>query len=102
MKNLFLLYLLLDAFSGLVLAKFQVIAAISEREIKKKAKKAHFYSILLYKPILKSVKNLFLLCLLIDAHLVLVFAKFQIIAAIFEREIKKKGQKSSFLQYFTV
>ena len=44
--------------------------------------KAYFYSIFLYKPILKSVKNLFLLCLLIDAHLVLVLAKFQVIAAI--------------------
>ena len=42
MKNLFLLCLLIDAHLGLVLAKFEVIAAIFEREIKKKAKKAHF------------------------------------------------------------
>ena len=33
MKNLFLLYLLIDAYLGLVLAKFQVIAAVFEREI---------------------------------------------------------------------
>ena len=102
MKNLFLLCLLIDAHLGLVLAKFQVIAAIFEREIRKKAKKAHFYSILLYKPILKSVRNLFLLCLLIDAHLGLVLAQFQVIAAISEREIKKECQKSSFFQYFTI
>ena len=89
----------LDAHLGLVLAKFQIIAAISDREIKKKAKKAHFYSILLYKPILKSVKNLFLICLLIHAHLGLVLAKFQVIAAIFEREIKKKVNKAHFYQY---
>ena len=96
MKNLFLLCLLLDAHSGVSLAKFQVIAAISKRKIKKRPKKAHFYSILLYKPTLKSVKNLFLLCLLIDAHLGLVLAKFQVIAAIFEREIKKKVKKAHF------
>ena len=86
-ENLFLLCLLKDAHLGLVLAKFQVIAVIFKQEIKKKAKKAHFYSILLYKPIPKSLKNLFLLCLLIDAHLGLVLAKFQVIAAIFEGEI---------------
>ena len=62
----------------------------------KKGKKGCFYSILLYKPILKSVKNLFLLCLLIDAHLGLVLAKFEVIAAIFEREIKKKAKKAHF------
>ena len=70
--------------------------------MKKKAKKVHFYSILLYKPIPKSVKNVILLYLLTDAHLGLVLVKFQVITAIFEREIKKDGQKSSFLQYFTV
>merc|ERR1711946_94279 len=84
---LLLLCLLIDAHLGLVLAKFQVIVAIFKREIKKKVKKAHFYSILLYKPIPKSVKNLFLLYLLIDAYLGLVLAKFQVIAAVFEREI---------------
>ena len=96
MKNLFFLCLLIDAHLVLVFAKFQIIAAIFEREMKKKAKKAHFYSILLYKPILRSVKNLFLFCLLIDAHLGLVLAKFQVIAAIFEREIKKKVKKAHF------
>ena len=51
-----------------------------------------FWRILQYKPILKSVKNLFLLCLLIDALSWLVLAKFQIIAAISGREIKKQGR----------
>ena len=96
MTNLYLLCLLIDAHLGLVLAKFQVIAAIFEREIKKKVKKAHFYSILLYKPTLKSVKNLLLLCLLIDVHLRLVLAKFHVIAAIFEQEIEKKAKKAHF------
>ena len=72
------------------------------RDKKNNTKKTHFYSILLYKPILKSVENLFFLCLHLHAHSGLVLAKFQVIAAISEPEIKKKGQKSSFLQYFTV
>ena len=88
--------MLIDAHLGLVRAKFQVIAAIFEQELKKMAKKAHFYSILLYKPILKSVKNLFLLCLRINAHLRLILAKFQVITAIFEREMKKKAKKAHF------
>ena len=62
----------------------------------KTGKKGYFYSILLYKPIPKVVKYLFLLYLLIDAYLGLVFAKFQVIAAIFEQEIKKKVKKAHF------
>jgi len=42
------------------------------------------------------VKNLHLLCLLIDGHLGLILAKFQVIAAIFEQEIKKKTKKAHF------
>ena len=93
-KNLFLFVIHVDIHIH--------IAAIFEREIKIKAKKAFFYSISPYKLLLKLVENLFLLCLFIDAHLGLLLGKFQVIAAIFEWEIKKKGQKSSFLQYFTV
>ena len=94
--------MLIDAHSGLVLAKFQVIAAISERNIKKKAKKAHFYNILLYIPILESVKDLFLLCLPIEAYLGLVLAIFQVIAAIFEREIKKRSKKLIFTVFYCI
>ena len=50
-------------------------------------KKGYFYSILRYKPILELVKSFFLLCFLIVAHLGLVLAKFEVIVAIFEREI---------------
>ena len=87
---------------GFSLPSFMSLPRFLSEKLKKKVKKAHFYSILLYKPLLESVKNLFLLCLLVDAHLGLVLAKFQVMAAIFEGEIKKQDQKSSFLQYFTV
>ena len=62
----------------------------------RKSKKAHFNSILLYKPILKLVKNLYLHCLLIEAHLGLVLAKVQVFAAIFEQELKKRSKKLIF------
>ena len=81
---------------GLSLPSFKSLPQFLSQKLKKKAKKVHFYSILLYKPTLKSVKNLLLLCLLIDVHLRLVLAKFQVIAAIFEREIKKRPKKLIF------
>jgi len=71
---------------GSFLPSFKSLPRFLSEKKEKKAKKAHFYSILLCKPILKSVKNLFLICLLIHAHLGLVLAKFQVIAAISERE----------------
>ena len=45
---------------------------------------------------LKSVKSLFLHCLLIDDHLGLDLAKIEDIAAIFEREFYKKDKKAQF------
>ena len=93
-KSSFCFVFLLMLTWGLSLPSFKSLPRFLRKKLKKKVKKAHFYSILLYKPILKLVKNHCLLCLLRDAHLGLFLAKFQVIAAIFEREIKKKVKKA--------
>ena len=100
-KNLFLIVIYVDIHQGQFHTIFEDCIHFCGSIIQKRAK-GYFHSILLYKPILELVTNLYLLCLLIDAHLGLILAKFQVIATIFEREIKKNCQKSKFLQYFTV
>ena len=86
-KSFFCFVFLLMLTWGLSLPSLKLLQRFLSEKLKKKVKKAHFYSISLYKPLLELVKNLMWLCLLINAHLGLVLAKFQVIAAIFEQEI---------------
>ena len=64
--------------------------------MQKRAKKACFYSILLYEFILGTVKNLFQRGLSVDIHSGLIYVHFEDIFAIFEVVSWKKGKKARF------
>ena len=64
--------------------------------------KARFYCILLYQFILSKEKNLFLLGFHANTHSRQILVNFEDIEAILVVVSYKNGQKSVFLEYFTV